>query len=97
MTKESDIETYLVKRVKEVGGEIRKVKWIGHNSAPDRRVLLPWDGARDRSCWVELKRPKGKPTMAQYREHMRMRDFGETVYVINSLEQVDNLIRYGYV
>ena len=39
--KERDIEAYLIARVKELGGETRKVKWIGRNSAPDRLVMLP--------------------------------------------------------
>lgn len=39
--RESDIEKYLVKRVKEMGGEVRKVKWIGREGAPDRLVMLP--------------------------------------------------------
>jgi hypothetical protein len=39
--RESDIEAYLNKRVKELGGESRKVRWIGRNSAPDRIVMLP--------------------------------------------------------
>jgi len=37
--RESDIEAHLVKRVKELGGEVRKVKWIGRNGAPDRLVM----------------------------------------------------------
>lgn len=50
MTRESTIEQYLVERVKALGGEVRKVKWIGRNGAPDRIVMLPaqtfkkWDG-----------------------------------------------------
>lgn len=39
--RESDIENYLVKRVKALGGEVRKVKWIGRRGAPDRLVMLP--------------------------------------------------------
>ena len=39
--RESDIEKYLVKRVKELGGEVRKVKWVGREGAPDRLVMLP--------------------------------------------------------
>lgn len=39
--KERDIERYLVRRVKELGGECRKVKWIGRSGAPDRLVMLP--------------------------------------------------------
>lgn len=37
--RERDIERYLVKRVKELGGEVRKVQWIGRRGAPDRVVL----------------------------------------------------------
>lgn len=39
--RESLIEAYLVRRVKELGGEVRKVKWIGRRGAPDRVVMLP--------------------------------------------------------
>ena len=38
---EADIERHLVARVKELGGEVRKVRWIGRNGAPDRLVMLP--------------------------------------------------------
>ena len=39
--KEITVEEHLVKRVRELGGEIRKVKWIGRRNAPDRLVMLP--------------------------------------------------------
>ena len=39
--RERDIERHLVRRVKELGGEVRKVQWIGRRGAPDRLVLLP--------------------------------------------------------
>ena len=88
MTKESDIEKYLVKRVKDVGGQIRKAQWVGHVGAPDRRVMLP-----DRMpIWIELKAPGKKPEPHQLREHNRMRKLGELVEVIDSYEAVDNLI-----
>lgn len=66
---ERDIERHLVKRVKELGGECRKVQWVGHSGAPDRLVMLPlmytkqfedetYHHARiDRTIWVELKNP----------------------------------------
>jgi hypothetical protein len=67
MTRESEIENYLVERVKALGGEVRKVKWIGRNSAPDRVVMLPGTPpiagalpemlAPPRMVWVELKAP----------------------------------------
>lgn len=39
--RESEVEKYLVKVVKSMGGECRKVKWIGRRYAPDRVVMLP--------------------------------------------------------
>lgn len=67
--RERDIEDYLKQRVKAMGGETRKVKWIGRNGAPDRLVMLSDSfrpcGQSDctgcysppRTIWVELKRP----------------------------------------
>ena len=88
MTKESDIEKYPVKRVKDVGGQIRKAQWVGHVGAPDRRVMLP----NRMPIWIELKAPGKKPEPHQVREHNRMRKLGELVEVIDSYEAVDNLI-----
>jgi len=103
--RESDIEAHLVKRVKELGGEVRKVKWIGRNGAPDRLVMLPvrLSGVlRDyppATIWVELKAP-GLAALfphtpherQQHREHERMRAMGQRVVVIDSLAGVDELL-----
>ena len=104
--RESVIEKYLVKQVKAVGGEVRKVQWIGRNSAPDRVVMLPskrmaqtidcaWCNPQGLTVWVELKAPGVEPEPHQLREHKRMRLVGQTVLVIDSLEGVDELLR-GY-
>lgn len=103
---ERDIEDYLVKRVKAMGGEVRKVQWIGRNGAPDRLVMLPWTAwlcteSRDQpnTIWVELKNPKTIVTFpadarerAQHREHERMRALGQRVEVIGTLYQVEALL-----
>lgn len=91
--KERDIEKYLVNRVKELGGEVRKVKWIGRRGAPDRLVMLPMKSLYTRTAiWVELKAPGVKPEAYQIREHERMRAMGQTVAVIDSIEGVDELL-----
>lgn len=46
--RESQIEKYLCDRVKELGGEVRKVQWIGRRGAPDRLVMLPEERKRVR-------------------------------------------------
>lgn len=86
--RESTIETRLVDRVKAAGGEVRKVRWIGRNGAPDRLVMLPGRPA----LWVELKAPGEKCRPHQIREHERMRRMGQVVAVVDSLEGVDEVL-----
>lgn len=86
--RERDIEEYLCDRVSAMGGEVRKVKWLGRNSAPDRRVMLP-----GRCFWAELKATGEEPTGAQLREHVRMRAAGERVEVIDSLASVEDALQ----
>ena len=95
--RESDIEAHLVKRVRELGGEVRKVKWIGRVGAPDRLVMLPYmtylgDHAAQTTIWVELKAPGEKARPSQVREHERMRAMGQQVLVIDSIEGVEALL-----
>lgn len=94
--RERDVESYLVKRVRMLGGEVRKVQWIGRRGAPDRLVMLPgrdhlgdWLG----TIWVEVKAPGKTPEPHQLREHKRMRDMGQRVVVVDSFEAVDELLR----
>lgn len=109
MVRESDIEEYLTEKVKALGGETRKVQWVGRSKAPDRVLMLPpewadptavypsrWGG----TVWVELKNPQTIKTFpknaherAQHREHERMRALGQRVEVIGTFEQVEELLR----
>ena len=99
--RERDVEAYLVKRVRELGGECRKVQWIGRVGAPDRLVMLPptvatgWGGNEclvPTSIWVELKAPGEKARPSQVREHERMRAMGQRVVVIDSNDGVEELL-----
>ena len=82
--RESEVEAYLVKRVKELGGEIRKVKWIGRRGAPDRFVML-YGG-----FFVETKAPGEKLRPEQEKEIARMRKAGVRVWVVDTLMGVDD-------
>jgi hypothetical protein len=105
--RERDVERYLVERVEAVGGDTRKVQWVGRAGAPDRVVFLP---ARQRSAmlgatpartlWVEVKGtekashfPTGWHEKQQQREHERMRSYGQMVFVVCSTDDVDVLLR----
>lgn len=92
---EQDVEQHLVRRVKELGGEIRKVQWVNRRGAPDRVVML-----NGRIVWIELKRPglaKSFPSnpheSQQKREHDRMRAQGQRVYVLDDCGEIDKLLR----
>lgn len=101
--RERDIERHLTKRVKELGGEVRKVEWVGRRGAPDRLVMLPYPTmdtvrngklvpGRSTTLWVELKAPGVPAEDYQLREHERMRRLGQAVVVIDSLEGVERLL-----
>lgn len=70
--RESDIEAYFTRRVANYGGEVRKLKWLGRNKAPDRVALFPFQlvyrvpdggmGMRSATLWVEFKSPAAMKT-----------------------------------
>lgn len=82
---EAAVESYFKRRVKETGGDERKVVWPGRKGAPDR--LAGW--LNGRHGFVELKRPKGKAEAHQAREHERLRAIGFRVDLIDTRELVD--------
>lgn len=83
---ERDVEAYFVKEVKALGGDVRKVAWIGRRGAPDRFALMPGTAI---NFWAEIKRPGGKLAPHQEREIARLRDYDEVVYVLDGFEAVD--------
>lgn len=90
MLHERDVARYLVAQVKRRLGFIRKARWEGRSGAPDYRVGLP---VSQRAFWVEVKAPDADMNTphvrAQLREHERMRECGEVVYVVSSFAEVD--------
>lgn len=102
-TREAHIEHYLVKRAKEVGGEVRKVKWIGRNSAPDRLLMLPkiavygFDPVKaqaqytETTIWVELKAPGKAATFpSNPHEHAQHREHERMRKMGQRVEVIDS-------
>lgn len=102
---EAKVEAHLVKRTKAIGGEVRKLKWVGRRHAPDRMLMLPEKTTTVRGHLgsthihviryashplIEVKRPGEKARAGQLREHQRLRDAGFEVYVLDTIEKVDN-------
>lgn len=103
---ERDIVKYLTAQAKAVGGEVRKVEWVGRSNAPDKVLMLPERWRKDfythpaATLWVEVKNPDTIRTFpanaherAQAREHARMRRVGQRVVVVGTYKQVDELLR----
>ena len=87
--RERDVEVYLKKQIKKLGGVSEKYKTPGRRSAPDQICLFP----HEQMFWVECKAPGKKPTPKQHEDHKRRRALGFKVYVVDSKPAVDNLIQ----
>ncbi len=85
--RESLIEDYLVQEVKKLGGERRKVKWIGRRGAPDNYVMF-----YGRCFWAEIKATGEALDSHQIREFILMQEHGATIYIIDSFDKVDQML-----
>ena len=86
--RERDIEKYLTKQVKDIGGRAYKFQSPGNAGVPDRLVLLPGG----RTIFVEMKAPGKKPTTLQLSQIRKIKNLGHTAIVIDSKEGVDKFI-----
>lgn len=87
---EARIENYLRRRVKEEGGQIRKMRWIGRRGAADNFMWWP----EGKYAFVEVK-AEGCDVdwrSLQGREIRRMYEDGIAIWVVKSHEEVDRLI-----
>lgn len=87
--REKEIENYLREQVRKIGGKAYKFVSPGNDGVPDRLVCLPGG----RTVFVELKAPGKKPTPLQCRRHKELENLGQLVFIIDSKEQVDELLR----
>lgn len=87
-TPEGKVQEYLWRRIKETGGEHRKVRWLDRNGAPD--TFAWWPGPR--MVFIETKAPKKDAPVHQTREHNALRKAGFRVAIVDSGERVDALI-----
>jgi hypothetical protein len=88
---ERDIERYLCKQIKDLGGQTRKLTYLGHAGAPDRLVIMPQIGV----FFVELKadRAGAKLSALQVRELDLLRSAQAQVSVLRSISDVNIFIK----
>ncbi len=90
--RENTVESYLKKRVREIGG--RSYKWVspGEPGVMDQIVMVPWLVV---TFFVETKAPSvHKMRKAQQIQANRLREMNRTVLLINTRENVDWFINY---
>lgn len=89
---EKEIEMQLVKAVKDQGGLAVKFISPGFDGMPDRLVLMPGG----RCGFVEVKAPGKEPRALQAARHGMLRRLGFRVYVLDSREQIEEIINEIY-
>ena len=86
--REKLIEQYFVKEVKKAGGLALKVNSTSMKGLPDRMVLLP-NGVL---FFAEIKSTGKRARTLQNFVHKKLRGLGFAVYVIDSYEQVKEVL-----
>jgi len=88
--REKQVEKYLIKQVrKELGGTAYKFTSPGRRSVPDRLCVIP-----NEVFFVECKATDEFATPAQLREHDKLRDLDQWVYVVSSKYAIDKIINF---
>jgi hypothetical protein len=86
--KERDVEEYLIRQVKRLGGRALKLVCPGVAGVPDRLILLPGG----RVCFCELKASGKKARPLQLHQHEQLRNMGFDVFVCDDRLKVDLMI-----
>lgn len=85
---EKEVEKFLVREVKKIGGISFKFISPGNAGVPDRIVILP----NGRVVFAELKTDKGKLTKLQEVQIKKISDLGADVRVLRGIEGVKEFI-----
>jgi hypothetical protein len=86
---EKEVERFLTREIKKMGG--RCLKWVcpGHDGVPDRIVLLPGG----RVWFVELKTEIGRPTAVQRHWQRVLAGLGFKAVILHGLREVDAFLQ----
>lgn len=87
--REKVIEQALVSAVKAQGGVCWKFISPGTAGVPDRIILMPMG----RIAFVEVKAPGERPRKLQLARHHLLRRFGFKVYVLDSIDDIQKIIK----
>lgn len=82
------LEKKLRIKIEELGGYCWKLPAIHISGIPDRVCLLP----RGRIFFAEIKTTQDKPRKIQILWHKKLRRIGFEVYIVDTSEQIEELI-----
>jgi len=85
---EKDVEAYLRKEMRKIGGEASKWLCPHHRGKPDRICEFPYGLV----IFAEVKSEGEKPKPRQLREFKRMRERHQTVEILDTKQKVDAFI-----
>nr|WP_314609471.1 VRR-NUC domain-containing protein [uncultured Lachnoanaerobaculum sp.] len=85
---EKEVEKFLVREVKKIGGVSFKFISPGNAGVPDRIVILP----TGKVVFVELKTDKGKLTKLQEVQIKKISNLGADARVLRGIEGVKEFI-----
>lgn len=85
---EKEVEKFLIREVKKLGGISFKFISLGNAGVPDRIVILP----NGKVLFAELKTDKGKLTKLQEVQIKKISDLGADVRVLRGIEGVKEFI-----
>lgn len=86
--REKQIEQKLGQAVKKKGGLCLKFVSPNFDGMPDRLILLP----HGKIAFAELKAPSKKPRLLQIARHNALMKLGFRVFVIDSAEQIGEIL-----
>lgn len=85
---EKYIESYLHTYASQMGGHTEKLSATFSSGMPDRLVIPP----HGQMFFVEVKAKGEKPRKIQLVVHERLRKLGQTVVVVDSMQEVEKVI-----
>ena len=86
--RERTLERKLTQSVANMGGLALKFVSPGMAGVPDRLLLFP----EGKIAFVEMKAPGKHPTKLQRLRHEQLRNLGFRVYVVDSIDQIGELL-----
>lgn len=87
--RERSIEKKLAEKMRQSGGIAIKFTSPSFSGLPDRLLLAPGG----RMAFAEIKAPGKTPRSLQASRHRMLRELGFRVYVIDTLEAIDEVIK----